>query len=456
MLPKPLLNEHWIAPIFLSTPALWVVLGCTLVFQLFVMRRLGFDRVTTLLVLAGTAVCIHYATYTSVAERNYDGSSYVAYIRFIVEHGRLPDLPGCRFCTHPPLYYVLGALWSGAVEHGNWIPRELGLQWFSLLLSFGFIVFALLMVRRTTDDSVTRWIAALLVVFWPSSIIHSVRVHVDALASLLMIAAVYWLAEWDWRGRSRDLYASLGCASLALLTKASAYAVAATVVVFVFLQHRSKREGAGERVKRGVLVVLVLASAGVLAAVLRDSGHTVCQALLGRSCYGRYVPPVADTPGRFLSFHPSDFLWRMDTVPTDPFLNRFLKSILFGVQPLGEDFAGSRYPIIATALSALLLVTILVCAIGAVRLRAESLQKYRVYLAAPVISFVFLVGFRVLAPNEFHEDFRHIFPALAPFCIGYAKTVARFGHSSKGLSYAGTGIALAIVVSSLAFFLRFG
>jgi hypothetical protein len=143
-------------------------------------------------------------------------------------------------------------------------------------------------------------------------------------------------------------------------------------------------------------------------------------------------------------------------VPTDPFLNRFLKSILFGVQPLGEDFAGSRYPVIATILSALLLVTILVCAIGMVRLPPESLQKYRVYLAAPVISFVFLVGFRILAPNEFHEDFRHIFPALAPFCIGYAKTVARFGHASKALAYAGAGAALAVVGSSLAFFLRFG
>jgi hypothetical protein len=450
------LNENWIAPISPSTPALWVVLGCTLVFQLLVLKRLGFDWVTTLIVLAGTALCIDYATYTSVAERNYDGSSYVAYIRYIAEHGRLPELPGCRFCTHPPLYYVLGALWSGAVVHGGWLPRELALQWFSLLLFFGFVVFSLLMARRTTDDSVTRWIAALLVVFWPSSIIHSVRVHVDALASLLMIAAVYWLAEWDWRGRSRDLYASLGCASLALLTKASAYAVAASVVAFVFLRPRSKREPAGESIKRGVLVVSVLASAGILAAVLRDSGHTVCQALLGRSCYGRYVPPVADTPGRFLSFHPSDFLWRMDTVPTDPFLNRFLKSILFGVQPLGEDFAGSRYPVIATILSALLLVTILVCAIGAVRLRAESLQKYRVYLAAPIISFVFLVGFRILAPNEFHEDFRHIFPALAPFCIGYAKTVARYGRASKALSYAGTGAALALVGSSLAFFLRFG
>ena len=43
----------------------------------------------------------------------------------------------------------------------------------------------------------------------------------------------------------------------------------------------------------------------------------LCQSVLGRACYGRYVPPLPDTLGRFLSFHPLDFLGRIDTVPTD-------------------------------------------------------------------------------------------------------------------------------------------
>jgi hypothetical protein len=427
-----------------------------LAFELFVLRRLGFDWITTAIVLAGTALCVDYLTYTSMAERNYDGPAHAAYIQFISEHRRLPDLAVCRFCTHPPLYYALAALWSEVVLAGGWISRELGLQWFSLLLFFGFVVFALLMVRRSTNDRMTGWVAALLIVFWPSSIIHSVRVHNDALASLLMIATVYWLAEWDRRGRGRDLYAALGCASLALLTKASAYAVAATLVVFVFVRIRSKREPWGTSVARCAGVVLVLAVAGSLAVALRDSGHTLCQTVLGRACYGRYVPPVADTLGRFISFHPIDFLVRIDTVPADPFLNRFLKSILFGVESLGEDFGGVRYGTLASIISSLLLAMVAVCLIGALQLRPASLRRYRVYLAAPVISFMFLVGFRVLAPNEFHEDFRHIFAALAPFCLGYAKTVARFGRYSKVLFYGGVAVALAVAVSSLAFFLRRG
>jgi hypothetical protein len=436
--------------------SLWILFGCTIAFELFVLRRLGFDWITTAIVLAGTALCIHYTTYTSLAERNYDASSHVAYIQFLGEHRRLPDLPSCRFCTHPPLYYALAALWSELVLFRDWIPRELALQWFSLLLFFGFVVFALLIIRQCTDHPMTRRLATLLVVFWPSSIIHSVRVHNDGLASLLMIATIYWLAEWDRRDQSRDLYAALGCAALALLTKASAYSVAALLIAFVLLRLGSQAEPLAARVKRCAGVVLVLAAAGFIAGMWRSSGQTLCQSVLGRACYGRYVPPVPDTLGRFISFHPLDFIGRIDTVPMDPFLNRFAKSILFGVLPLGEDFASARYALMASIISALLLIVASICLIGALQLRPPSLRRYRVYLAAPVIMFVFLVGFRVLAPNEFHEDFRHIFPALALFCLGYAKTVERFGRSSKLLSYAGIAIAVAMTITSLAFFLQLG
>ena len=73
--------------------------------------------------------------------------------------------------------------------------------------------------------------------------------------------------------------------------------------------------------------------------------------------------------------------------------------------------------------------------------------------------FAFLVAFRVRAPNEFHEDFRHIFPALVPFCLGYTKIFERLGRSSgnpsrlhRGLRGAGVAIGVSMVVGSAAFF----
>ena len=95
--------------------------------------------------MTGTLVSGDYWAYTSIFERSYDGPSHVFYINTIAEHVRLPPVGSlCAACGHPPLYYALAALWSKVVLTGGWIPREIGLQWLSLLLFFGFVVFSLL------------------------------------------------------------------------------------------------------------------------------------------------------------------------------------------------------------------------------------------------------------------------------------------------------------------------
>ena len=212
------------------TANLWIVLLSTLLLQLYVLRRLRFDWVVVALVLVGTVIQVDYLSYTSLSERNYDGSSHVDYIQSIAQHHRLPDPLACGACGHPPLYYALAALWSKVILVGGWMPFERGLQWLSLLLFFGFVVIALSMFRSCTSRPATLRLATALVVFWPSSIINAVRMHNDALASVLMLGALYFTAKWDREGNRRDFHLALLACALALLTKASGYAVAATLV----------------------------------------------------------------------------------------------------------------------------------------------------------------------------------------------------------------------------------
>lgn len=438
----------------MSSLELWVLLGCTIALEFAVLRRLEFDGITMAIVLTGTALCFDYMTYTSISERNFDASSHVEYIRFVTERWRVPDERACGVCGHPPLYYALAALWSSVLLIG--LPFELGLQWLSLLLFFGFVVFALLIFRDATSNRLTSSLGTALVVFWPSSIINSVRVHNDALASLLMIAAIYWTARWDKQGRTREFSLALTASALALLTKSSGYAVAAILVATLLLRLLSKQESPSRAARRGSVAVLVLGLAGFLAVGLRDARgpRTLCQTVLGSACRGRYVPPLPDTVLRFISFDPFEFVRRIDTAPIDPFLHRFMKSMLFGVQPPGDEFSGAPYVILAAIMSLLLLVMVAVCLIAALGLPISSLQKHRVYLASPVILFIFLIAFRLRVPNEFHEDFRHIFPALVPFCLGYAKDVERLGRRSKVPYSVGVAVALLMVSSSIAFFVR--
>jgi hypothetical protein len=430
------------------------LLGATLVLEVAVLRRLEFDWVTVALVLTGTALCFDYLTYTSIAERNYDGSSQLEYIQFIREEGRVPGVLSCGVCGHPPLYYAVAALWSKGTLVG--IPLELGLQWLSLLLFFGFVVIALSMLRGSIQKPAIRWLAAALVVFWPSSVINSVRVHNDALASLLMIAAIYWAAEWDRHGRERDFGAALAASTLALFTKASGYAVVAIVVVAALFRLLSKQEPLRKGLLRCAAAGFVFALAGFLAVGLRDArgSRTFCQSVLGSACGGRYVPSFPDTLQRFTSFDPFDFVRRIDTVPIDPFPHRFLKSALFGVMPLGDEFSGKPHAVLAAIMSVLLLVMMIACLVGALGLPIASLRKYRVYLVSPVILFTFLIAFRLRVPNEFHEDFRHIFPALVPFCLGFAKAVEGLGQRSRVTRSAGIALGLLMVASSIAFFVR--
>ncbi len=438
---------------------LWIVLACTVLLELWVLRRLRFDRVTVATVLAGTVVCVSYLSYTSISERNYDGPSHVEYVQSVARQLRLPDVFACGACGHPPLYYALAAAWSKVVLVGGWMPLELGLQWLSLLLFFGFVVVALLVLRSSLDEAVPRWLATALVVFWPSSIINSVRVHNDALASLLILASIYFVARWDRHGRARDFHVALAAAGLALLTKSTGYAAAVTLVLFTLLRLR-ETGWHRDAMKRCVVAVFVLAASGAAAVAVRESENptTLCQKVLGQACGGRYVPPVLDEPSRFFSFDAPRFVRRLDTMPDagqhDYFLNRFTKSSLFGVMPLEEELSSQRHLALGMVISGLLLLIVAVCVLALPFLRGVRWRRHRVVVVAAAVLLVFLVAFRIRLPNPFHEDFRHIYPALVPFCLGYAAIVERLGRFHPLLRTSGIAIGLSLVVCSAAFFVR--
>ena len=438
-----------LAIVFLSS--LGVALG--------VLRRLRFDRRTIAIVLAGVALYADYLTYTSVAQRNFDGLAHVYYIQAIAQNLRPPAMSACVACGHPPLYYALGAAWSRSLLAGGWMPFELGLQWLSLLLFVGFVVLALLVIRSFGVAPATQWLAAALVVFWPSSVLNSVRVHNDALASPLILAAVTFTARWDGQRHPRDFWLALVASALAILTKASGYAAGA-ILILVALVHLRTTKVARRDVARTAIAIVVLGAVAALAVYsrLEQSPHTLCLEVLGHACDGRYRPPVADTPSRFILFDLPDFIRRMDAMPDYPkpdyFWNRFAKSSLFGVMPLGEDFQAARYPALAVAIKLLLLAMVTVCLCGAIVLRRVPWRKYRVYASAVVTMLIFLVAFRIRVPNEFHEDFRHVFAILVPFCLAYALVVDRARRVSGALYWTGVGVALLMIGSSVAFFVR--
>lgn len=435
--------------------SLGIVLISTVMLELCVLRRLRFDAVVIAIVLAGTVLYVDYLTYTPVAERNYDAASHIQYIQTLASTWRAPDASSCVACGHPPLYYALGALWSKMVLVCGLVPLELGLQWLSLLLFSAFVVLSLLVFRSCTAQRATLRLAAALLAFWPSSVIHSIRVHNDALATPLMLAAMYFTAQWDKQGRSKDFWAALVISALALTTKASGYAVATALLLFSASRLPS-REQRSRALAQFVIATVVLGTTAFVTITLRATraARVPCQLILGAACNGRYVPPIPDSPTRFLTFHLHDFVSRLAVYPEDPVLNRVAKSSLFGVIALGEPFTDLRHELLARCLSWGLLAMVAICLVGLPLLDRAALRDNRVYIGSGVIMALFLLAFRLRAPNEFHEDVRHIFAVLPLFCLGYATVVARLGRYSKHLRYAGVALALLMMALSVAFFTR--
>jgi hypothetical protein len=437
----------------------WILVATTASLEICVLRRLRFDWFIVATVLASTLVDVNYLTYTGIFERSYDGPAHVVYIDAIAENLRPPPMSACTACGHPPLYYSLAALWSKVVLAGGWIPRELGLQWLSLLLFFGFVVFSLLMLRSTTERPATMRLAAALVVFWPSSILNSIRVHNDALASTLMIASMYYLARWDRQERPRDFYAAVTTAALALLTKSTGYTVAMTVLVFAALRLRSTRLDV-ESMKRCAAATLVLFSAAMLAVAFRTPLYPLafCSNVLGHACA---IPPewfVGNGPINYLRFDMRGFLSSTSSLACPPsqdyFLNGLVKSSLFGVIPLGRDFESELHKGLALVISVVLLVMVAVGGIVLPFVRSVKWHRYRALVGASASMLVLLAAFRFRVPTPFHEDFRHIFPVLVPLCLLYAKVVERLSRWSDVAYRTGIAIGLLMIASSLAFFVR--
>ena len=438
----------------------WILIACTASVELYVLRRLRFDWFIVAMVLAGTLVNVDYLSYTSIFERSYDGPSHVFYIDTIAEHLRLPPVNGfCTACGHPPLYYALAALWSKVVLAGGWIPRELGLEWLSLLLFFGFVVFSLLILRSTIERPATMRLAVALVVFWPSSVLNSVRVHNDALASTLMVASMYFIAQWDRQGRPRDFYAAVAATALALLAKSTGYTMAATLLAVAAWRFRSTRLSL-ESIKQFAAATLVLFSVALLAAAFRGPLYPValCSKVLGHACD---IPPewfVGNKPINYLHFDLRGFLSSTSSFAypagEDYFLNGLAKSSLFGIIALGKDFEGELHRRLAVLISLVFLAMVAVCGIVLPFVRSVRWQRYRALVAAATSMLVLLTAFRFMVPTTHHEDFRHIFPALVPFCLLYAKVVERLGRWSDLAYKAGIALGLLMVASSVAFFVR--
>ena len=425
-----------------------------------IMRRLDCDAWVVTLVLAGMALYVLYLGYTAPEQRNYDARGQHQYLLYIAAHAALPPPGYCNVCYHPPLYYVLAALWARCLLVTHWLPLPKGLPLLSLIFAWVFVLFGILTVRRLTRRRSVVYLATALLVFWPYSVINSIRVHNDSLASALMAAAIYFAVKWYQVGRGRDLWWATLFAALGLLTKGTALVVVAALVVVVALRWwrtRSARAWAPWALLAGAVLGVAF---GLGPYRHSDRGDpSLCRTFFGDACLVDQSLFAGNRAANYFGFDVQTFLSEpylasMRGTERNYFLPSLLKSSLFGTYNTDPE-RDLAYPLnngLAKFLNALLLgmVALGLTALGlATRAR---LRRYTPVLAIGVTMVAGLAVFRLVIPSPHHNDLRHVFPLLILASLLYAEAVEEWRRRLPWVGMGARLVAVLFLVTSTLYF----
>ena len=255
------------------------------------LRRRGYEKTVILVIVLGFALRLFYWQVTPLDLRSYDVGvhhGHMQYVEYMAKHFQRPEINFGWQTYHPPLYYFLAAIPLKLMKliSPQLINAYCSVQLFSLVLSLAFVFAALALVRELllrvdfVDDRYRRrllLLAALLLAFWPSLIIHAVRVSNESLLYPLYAWGLYFLLRWagqEQPGQNRFLYWSslLGAATLA--TKTNGLVLVGLIVV-AFLW-RVCRHGLRDYIKAALFIGFILGG-GVIA----NSYETIRLKLLG-------------------------------------------------------------------------------------------------------------------------------------------------------------------------------
>jgi len=383
------------------------------------------------------------------------------------------------------------------------------LQLFSLAFFLVFAGFATKLLAQILDKKWLFYLSVSLLLFWPSGIIHSVRITNDNLFWALFAGFIYYLFRWLNKPTSKNFF--FGCLFLALgmVTKTSMVlalpmAFMALVINIIanvnWVEVRSKYSKLWQKTAKRTKNLKKSTSdswwqvdklKSVCLALLQDFQQIVSKfiqtkkALIYSLCglfvvgLSTFINPdlfsilmrkplnqvigstqlndqlkVGEGLANYLYFDWQAFL----TVPfmsswTDAagrqwFWNFFLKSSLFGEFSFATNTASNLAILISFCCLALIL-----CLIYYLFTVNRFSKEQWLMLAVMVILIVGNMFHRAHNPYAPNSDFRFVFPVLIPFVYFIGKTGDQFYTKKQFVGWSLVAISsLVLVVSSMSFF----
>jgi len=177
---------------------------------------------------------IHYLDRTHFDMRTYDVWEHMAYAQLMAANNAVPAATDCWECFHPSGYYWLASrvlLIAKSIS----IDPFTGMQIFSLILFMATLIFLSSALRFVPLNQIQKRLALTLIVFWPTSFLHSIRIGNDSVTYLWNAAIFFFFLKWLAQKNSRDLGVTLALCLTGWWTKSNIVVV--NVAVFCTLAY---------------------------------------------------------------------------------------------------------------------------------------------------------------------------------------------------------------------------
>ena len=388
------------------------------------------------LVLVSLLVSVLYLSVTEPNVRTFDvyeGGGHRDYIHYLIEHKKLPP-PGEGWEYHqPPAYYLIAAL-TKSLFVAEGADDDLWGQLLALWFWAIFLVATLGSLKTYFGrSSLPLLLASFALCFWPTGIMHSIRIGNDVPLYAFYALGFYFLLRWWHTNANSHLIWASAWAALALLTKSNALAVWGILgLLFLLKAWRWWRSGAHKnfRFRKLRQAFFILAGFFTLSMTL-NLGDNLWHYITGESSDWLLSNvshtihsglQVDNTPTRYLIFDVATYLqnpfistWH-DVYGRQYFWNFVWRSALSS-----EFFFDGTAMKVWGVVNGLLLMMMLI-GTGlyfiqwntAANPRTIRFALYRnlPWLLGLVLPFLLLLAYRIKVPLSCNTDFRYIYPVL--------------------------------------------
>jgi hypothetical protein len=466
-----------------------LLLEVGLLLYFFLTSQVHLPRGVVIVMLLGLLLHLFYLIYTPYRVRTYDLVYYgghLDYIKYVATHWQLP-VSNSGWETHqPPLYYISGAI-VYKIANTLLINHQIALQILSLAYFTVFLIVGVLILRILCQNKWMLLTCTALLAFWPSGIIHAIRIGNDVLYYMLSVIAMYFLLRWLVDKNSKYFYLAALFVALTITTKLDGLIMVGVFVCVCLLPlgrnvrtlvsgdqlnncferpfaithvlHLCLKEAlTAECIRKALFFIVIITLACYISLfrgisiALQDHKYDLLVSNISQNDSGLYV---GNSLCNYICFNMKIYInqpftdTRKDVDGRQYFFNFFLKSMLFG------EF---KFPITAQQFLAKLLSILLLQMIAFLFIGIGDIRKITSYhvimLLWLILSFIALIYVRYRYPVSGFADFRYIFPAIIPFIYFYVKGIESFAKC-KFVVIGNSGYILAylFVITSCCFFI---